>query len=453
MTIREISPEELVYEHVELKKQHEELEGKIRENEEKLVEFKKQLEIIEEKISKNEHEMTVFSERFMLKMEEEERRRQKIEYDKSRKVFGIDLGTTYSCVAIADEFDKAIVLRNSNGNNTTPSVVYFGNGDTVDVGEEAKSMMADEPENTVSFIKYSISDDMAYERPTKFPRGLEPIEILAYILKKIVKDANDRFQYPEPVKDVVITCPAYFGSKERARTKQAGQIAGLNVLAILDEPTAAAIAYGLTVKDEKVILVYDLGGATFDITIIRVNGGTISIIAIGGDFHLGGVDWDTVLAEYLLSEYNKEHGTSHTMDSKPELKNQLLMLAEEKKKSLSGREGVMAKVTIEDKLSRIEITRQIFDQLTKVKLDETIEKTKEVIVDAQNKGFDRIDEVLLVGGSSKMPQIKERVDKELGCDAKLHDPDECVAKGAAIFATNEAYAEALRDKRSYLPSF
>jgi len=363
----------------------------------------------------------------------------------SRLVFGIDLGTTYSCVAQVDTFDQAIVLKNFEGKNTTPSVVYFGADNTVVVGEEAKEASKLEPERTVSLIKRSISTDDAYTKPTKFPNGLDPTEISAYILKKIVADANSGGQFPQPIKDVVITCPAYFGTKERLRTKQAGEIAGLNVLSIINEPTAAAIAYGMKVADEKTIMVYDLGGGTFDVTIIRVKGGTITVIATGGDHHLGGTDWDAVLAEYLLSQFNKENGVSYTMDADPKLKNTLMVMAEEKKKSLSARETVNAVLTFEGSSSRIEVSRATFDQLTEFRLDETIERTREVIEIAKEKGFTKIDEVLLVGGSSRMPQIKARVDKEFGCDAKLTDPDECVAKGAAIFAMNEAYAQAMEE--------
>jgi len=365
--------------------------------------------------------------------------------DDSRLVFGIDLGTTYSCVSQVDKFDQAIVLKNFEGKNTTPSVVYFGDDNNVVVGDEAKELSKLEPDKTVSYVKRSISTDETYNKPTKFPNGLDPTDISAYILKKIVKDANDAGQFPEPIKDVVITCPAYFGTKERLRTKQAGEIAGLNVMAIINEPTAAAIAYGMKVQEEKIILVYDLGGGTFDVTIIRVNGGAITVIATGGDHHLGGVDWDIALAEYLLSQYNKENSTTYTLDSDLGLKNTLLLLAEEQKKRLSAKDTVKSVVTIEGNSSRIEITRSVFNQLTEFKLDETIEKTKEVLEIAKGKGFTKIDEILLVGGSSRMPQIKERVDKELGCDAKLTDPDECVAKGAAIFAMNEAFAIAMEE--------
>jgi molecular chaperone DnaK (HSP70) len=367
--------------------------------------------------------------------------------DKSRLVYGIDLGTTYSCIAQVDKFDQAVVIANFEGDTTTPSVVHFG--DNVVVGKEAKNLSADEPERTVSFIKRHIGVDESFKKPTPFPNGLDPVEISSLILKKLVLDANASSDSPEPVKDVVITCPAYFGTKQIMQTKQAGIIAGLNVLAIINEPTAAAISYGLKVKERKMILVYDLGGGTFDVTIIRVDGATIKVIATGGDDHLGGVDWDTEIAKYMLGVYNAEHHTDYTLDSDACLKNALLLEVEQKKKTLTAKAIATAKVNANVQYkgvsSRVEITRELFDLLTESKLNETIDKTKEVIKIAQSKGFNAIDEVLLVGGSSRMPQVKERVDRELDCDARLEDPDQCVAKGAAIYALNEAYAKAITD--------
>jgi len=168
--------------------------------------------------------------------------------DKSRLVYGIDLGTTYSCISQVDKFDQAVVLRNFEGDATTPSVVYI-DGDNVVVGKEAKSLSAEEPEKTVAFIKRHIGVDKSFDNAaTLFPQGKDPVFISSLILKKLVKDANEASDNPEPIKDVVITCPAYFGTKERMQTKQAGKIAGLNVLAVINEPTAAAISYGMRVN-------------------------------------------------------------------------------------------------------------------------------------------------------------------------------------------------------------
>ena len=358
--------------------------------------------------------------------------------DETRKVFGIDLGTTYSCVAQVDEYDRAVVLRNLEGNSTTPSVVYFCSDNKVIVGDPAKEESKMNPNDTVAFIKREISNDEAFEPPTKFPQGLTPIEISAYILKKIVADANAAGQYPEPIKRVVITCPAYFGEKERMRTKQAGEAAGLDVLSIINEPTAAAIAYGQNTKGQKTVLVYDLGGGTFDVTLIKVDGGTITVVATDGNACLGGYNWDKRLAEYLLEKYNQATGKSLEMKEGTALFNEMMIIAETQKKRLSARENSDAVITIngEGESAKVELSRADFDKMTKFLLDETIEKMHDVLNVGKEKGFDKIDEVLLVGGSSRMPQVKQRVTAELNIEAKLTDPDECVAKGAAILALN-----------------
>lgn len=368
--------------------------------------------------------------------------------DNSRAVYGIDLGTTYSCISQVDKFDQAVVLRNFEGDSTTPSAVYFepNNKDKVIIGKEAKEMLATEPENTVVFVKREMGNDAAFDKSSnKFPYHYDPSEISAFILKKLVQDANSLADNPEPINDVVITCPAYFGTKERMQTKQAGEIAGLNVLAIINEPTAAAISYGVRLDERKTILVYDLGGGTFDVTIIQVDHGAIKVVATGGDHHLGGVDWDTALSKYMLTAFNSENGTNYTFDGDPILRNSLLLEAEMKKKNLTAKEAIKWNFTYEGQNMRHELTRQQFNDITANLLEETIEKTLDVISIAKQKGYSDPDLFLLVGGSSKMPQIKERVDAEFGCDAKFHEPDECVAKGAAIYAMNEAYSQAVRD--------
>lgn len=364
----------------------------------------------------------------------------------NKQVYGIDLGTTYSCIAKIDQFEQPVVLKNFEGDLTTPSAVYFEDEKNVVVGIEAKGMLASEPENTVVFIKRQIGVDAAYDKTNNmFPYGLDPTEISAYILKKLVNDANDLGDSPEPIKDVVITCPAYFGTKERMQTKQAGEIAGLNVLAIINEPTAAAIAYGMKTQGEKTVLVYDLGGGTFDVTIIAVNGGEIRVIATGGDHHLGGVDWDTAIAEYMLAAFNHQTGESYTFDDYPELKYTLLLEAESKKKLLTARQSVKANIQFEGLSARVEISRDLFNSETRPLLDETIKLTKKTLEIAAKKGYGKIDEFLLVGGSSKMPQVMERFTQEFGANVRLSDPNECVAKGAAIYAMNEAYRKAVID--------
>ena len=368
--------------------------------------------------------------------------------DNSRAVYGIDLGTTYSCIAQVDRFDQAIVLRNFEGDSTTPSAVYFDPNDTnkVIVGKEAKSMLAVEPQNTVVFVKRSMGDDNAFDKKNnRFPYHYDPSEISAFILRKLVQDANALGDNPEPINDVVITCPAYFGTKERMQTKQAGISAGLNVLAIINEPTAAAISYGVKLDERKTILVYDLGGGTFDVTIITVDKGAIKVVATGGDPHLGGYDWDKALSKYMLTAFNAENHTSYSFDDDTILQNSLMLEAELKKKNLTAKDTTKWNFSYEGKNTRLTLSRDDFEAITESLLDETIDKTREVLDIARQKGYGKPDMFLLVGGSSRMPQVKARVDREFGCDALFHDPDECVAKGAAIFAMNEAYTKAIRD--------
>ena len=365
--------------------------------------------------------------------------------DKARAVYGIDLGTTYSCISQVDKYDQAVVLRNFEGASTTPSVVFFESESNMIVGEEAKILLPVEPEKTVSFIKRQIGNDEAFDKSKNTtPFHLDPVEISALILKKLVKDANNMGENPEPIKDVVITCPAYFGNKERLQTKQAGISAGLNVLAIINEPTAAAISYGMKVDERRTILVYDLGGGTFDVTIIVVNGGAIKVVATGGDHHLGGVDWDTELAKYVLNTFNQQNGTSYEFETlTANARYDLLLSAENWKRNLTARQTAKINFSYEGKSVNFDLPRETFNAITEDRLNETIDATRKIIDIAKDKGYDKIDEIILVGGSSKMPQIEERVKAEFGLPTRLNDPDECVAKGAAIFAMNEAYDKAI----------
>jgi molecular chaperone DnaK (HSP70) len=229
--------------------------------------------------------------------------------DKSKLVYGIDLGTTYSYIAQANKFDQSTVLRSFEGDATTPSGIYL-NGSEVIAG----------------------------------------------------KDANAQSNCPED-KRTFITCPAYFGIKERMQTKQTGVAAGLNVLSVINGPTTAAISCGMRAQERKVVLVYDLGGGTFDVTIVCVDGGTIKVVATGGDHHFGGVDWDILMAEYVLGVFNEEHGTHYTLDE-AFLKSSLLYEVEQKKKTLTAKPKVNISFTFKGASSRVEITREFFDLLT-----------------------------------------------------------------------------------------
>ena len=368
--------------------------------------------------------------------------------------FGIDLGTTYSCVATVDSYGVPIVVPNAMGNRTTPSVVSFDDGSAI-VGEEAKNRSVSSPLETIAFIKRHMVCDASFEKPTSFPNGLDPVEISAIILKKLVNDANERLdRQGKPIKDVVITCPAYFDAKAKMRTRQAGEIAGLNVLGIINEPTAAAIAYGIQKNVDQTILVYDLGGGTFDVTILKVSGENFEVIATGGDPFCGGYDWDKALAARILDIYNKSYNTDFVfpvteesaLDADPKIQRMrasLLLEAERLKIALTGSKKGCAETSWlfeEDGHScpKTIITREEFDCMTADLLDATIDKVEEVIEVAKAKGVYHIDKWILVGGSSKMPQVAERLSKAFACVPKIIDPDESVAKGAAIFASSRA---------------
>ena len=362
------------------------------------------------------------------------------------KTIGIDLGTTYSCVAHIDEFGKSVVVKNAEGANTTPSVVYFESLENIIVGEEAKNMLVAEPDTTIAFVKRSMGVDYEENKPVRFNihgQEISPEEISSKILKKLVKDATEELRgsgvigSDEEIKDVVITCPAYFGMREKAATKTAGELAGLNVVDIINEPTAAAINYGMLKNQEnKNIMVYDLGGGTFDITIIQVNGQDINVVFSDGDRSLGGKDWDAKIEEYLASEFEKATGQDYFDDE--EAANEIILKSEIAKKALSSKTTTRVALRSGGKSHTVEFTREKFNEITSTLLEATLIKTDECLKAAENGQFkitlDKIDEILLVGGSSKMPQIKEALDKRYGKDTKLFDPDEAVAKGAAMYA-------------------
>ena len=368
------------------------------------------------------------------------------------KIFGIDLGTTYSCIATIDNFGQAVVINNSEGLAVTPSVVYYesADGTTIDkvvVGDTAKSELITTPDSTVALIKRAIGDD-SFVSTCRFPEN--PSRVSSYIIKKLVKDANAglMLEGDDVVKDVVITCPAYFGLKERRQTKEAGILAGLNVLSIINEPTAAAISYGMNLKENRVVLVYDLGGGTFDITMIEVKDGKVKTIATGGDHRLGGADWDEKIAEYLASEFKIATGVQDDLMADTETKNNLLSLAEEAKKRLTSKANNKSRVTYGTNMHTVELTREKFDELTETLLDQTITLTNDMLDIAKDKGYTHFDQVLLVGGSSIMPQVKLRVDAELKCNSQLYDPNQAVAKGAAIYALDmKEWQEAEEEQR------
>jgi molecular chaperone DnaK len=347
-------------------------------------------------------------------------------------IFGIDLGTTYSCIAYVDDFDQPVVVPNLEGQATTPSVVLFDD-DTRTVGKEAKNSAVLHPDQVVEMVKRQMGDSVwRYEYQGQ---DYSPEEISSYILRKVVGDAAQYLGRDDahPITDVVITCPAYFGINQREATARAGALAGLNVLEIINEPTAAAIVYGLHNQGDQVVLVYDLGGGTFDVTMIEIKAGAISVIATGGDHLLGGRDWDAAIVNYLSEEWKNETGSYEDPTVTAETLQDLWQKAEEAKMSLTSRPKVQVPVMHASQRAGITLTREKFDELTAPLLERTIEYTRSMLDTAREKGYTRFDQLLLVGGSTKMPQVKARLMQEFGMEPKMFDPDQAVAKGAALY--------------------
>lgn len=346
------------------------------------------------------------------------------------KVFGIDLGTTYSCIAQVDEYGKPVILANFENERTTPSVVFFEDDGSVIVGNEAKNMLKTDPQKVVSFIKRNMGDPnfLFIHNETQY----KPEEISSFILKKLVKDASEKVGFE--IKDVVITCPAYFGINEREATKIAGEIAGLNVKSIINEPTAAALTYGIDQVQDQTVLVYDLGGGTFDITMIQVKPQAIDVVVTGGDHNLGGKNWDNALMSYFADKFKEETGIEDDIFSNPETSGDLQINAESAKKTLSQRDKTKVNVLYGTDRVTVEVTKEKFNEITQDLAERTIMLTKQMLEDASKKGFTTFDKILLVGGSTRMPQIKEILEQNFpNTSIESFDPDESVAKGAAIY--------------------
>ena len=348
----------------------------------------------------------------------------------AKYVFGIDLGTTYSCISYVDETGRASVANNAEGTNTTPSVVNFASPNQIVVGQVAKENAVIDPNNTISLVKTLMGkSDFAinYNGEDKSPE-----EVSAYILRKVTEDASKLLD--TEVKDVVITCPAYFGTAERTATKNAGIIAGLNVLEIISEPTAAALYYGCAKEQtEKTILVFDLGGGTFDVTIMSISSEKIEVVCSDGNHELGGKDWDEAVMRYLAEEFISQTGFDGEFDEYAQ--QDMRLKAEKAKQQLSSREEVPVMMDAAGLRARISLSREKFDEITSTLLSEAIEKTEQAIDIAKNKGYE-VDEILLVGGSTRMPQVTKALVEKYGKEPKILEPDEAVAKGAAIHAVN-----------------
>jgi molecular chaperone DnaK len=364
-----------------------------------------------------------------------------------KRVYGIDLGTTYSAIAYVDEHGKPVIIPNQESERITPSVVLF-DGDNIIVGNTAKESAKVEPHRVVSRIKQHMGDpNFVFEHEGQ-PFSAE--DISSFILRKVVGDAE--IALGEPITDVVITCPAYFGATEREATANAGRLAGLDVRAILNEPTAGAIAYGLEQGEDQVVLVYDLGGGTFDITMIEIKDRLIRVICTGGDHRLGGVLWDEAIVMYLAEQFREQTGEASDPLDDPEVLNDLFLQAERGKKTLTQRDKAPFRVTHAGQQARVELDRARFEEVSKHLLDRTIELTHEMLSDARGKGYTRFDKIILVGGATRMPQVHNRLVAEFNVEPELYDPDEAVAKGAALYALKESLLDQVQDFLSTRPA-
>ena len=347
------------------------------------------------------------------------------------RAVGIDLGTTNSVIAVLDGGDPT-VIANAEGGRTTPSVVSFKDGEVL-VGEVAKRQAITNPDHTVRSVKRQIGTDWSIQIDDK---KYTAQEISARILMKLKRDAESYLG--DTVTDAVITVPAYFNDAQRQATKEAGQIAGLNVLRIINEPTAASLAYGLEKESDETILVFDLGGGTFDVSVLEIGDGVFEVKATSGDTHLGGDDWDEAVIEWLIKSFKDDHGVDLAKDR---MASQRLKEAAEKAKielsSVAETEVNLPFITATDAgplHMQYKLTRSEFQKLTEDLLDRTKRPFEQAIKDA---GIDVgvIDHVVLVGGSTRMPAVQELVQKLTGKEPhKGVNPDEVVAAGAAIQA-------------------
>ena len=346
------------------------------------------------------------------------------------KIIGIDLGTTNSCVAVL-EGGEPVVIANAEGSRTTPSVVAFSKTGERMVGQVAKRQAVTNAERTVSSIKRHMGENYHVDIDGK---GYTPQEISAMVLQKLKADAEAYLG--QPVTEAVITVPAYFSDSQRQATKDAGKIAGLDVKRIINEPTAAALAYGLDKESDQKIMVYDLGGGTFDVSIIEMGDGVTEVLSTNGDTHLGGDDFDQRIIDWMADAFQKENGIDLRKDKMAAQR--LKEAAEKAKIELSGVTStsinlpyITADATGPKHLD-MTLTRAKFNELTVDLVDRTMTPVRKALADAGLRASD-LKKVLMVGGSTRIPAVYDAVKKELNCEPfKGINPDECVAVGAAI---------------------
>ena len=348
-----------------------------------------------------------------------------------RKAIGIDLGTTFSAVAHIDVYGKPQIIPNSENERITPSVILFDSSNVV-VGTVAKSNAVVEPEKIVDFVKREMGKPKEQFYREFYGKRYSTEELSALILRKLKADAEAYLKCP--VTDAVITVPAYFNDSERTATITAGQLAGLNVLQIINEPTAAALAYGLDkLEEEQTVFVFDLGGGTFDVTIMGIEGHKLNILSTNGDHRLGGKDWDDVIVNFVAEEFDRVHGENPLLDLQSYQDLQTRSVAG--KIQLSSRDRVTIVQQHHGKTIKVDLTRDEFEKRSR----HLVEKCKiicEMTLQEAKMKWEQIDKILLVGGMTRMPMVRQMISglskAEMATDL---NPDEAVAVGAAIQGT------------------
>ena len=358
-------------------------------------------------------------------------------------ILGIDLGTTFSAMAYVNRYGKPEVIVNSEGRNTTPSVMHFYDEDACVVGDEAMKMVVIDPHNVVRFIKRHMGQNYTKKL---FERSYSPQELSALILRKLKEDAEEILG--TEIRDAVITVPAYFNSAQRGATSEAGAIAGLNVLSIINEPTAAAIAYGLErIGGERKLLVFDLGGGTFDVPVMQIRGTKLTTLSSDGNAELGGKDWDDLIVDHVAKEFIEKFGADPRKEAiaYQELYERSVLA----KITLSTKDRAVIPVNFRGNRHACTLERSQFEALS-AELIAQCEHTANVVLEKAKLKWPDLDEVLLVGGSTRMPMVKDLLRRLSGKEPDSSmNPDECVAVGAALAGVfrHRPNHSALRQKR------
>jgi molecular chaperone DnaK len=345
---------------------------------------------------------------------------------KPETVVGIDLGTTFSAIAYINDYGKPEIIPNLEGDRTTPSAIFFEDDGTPIVGKQALNRAMISPERIVRFFKRDMGDPSF--RFNVDGQDFTPESLSAIILKKLKNDAEERLG--KQINKAVISVPAYFKDAPREATRQAGEIAGLEVVRIINEPTAAALAYGLEREENQTILIYDFGGGTFDVTIMKVQNNEFTVLATDGDSKLGGADIDELIVNYLAEDFIKAHNID--LRKNPRTNQDLWDKAEIAKKDLSIKNSTKLILSVDDKTARVNLDLSDYEDLIESLVSRTQTYLQQVIEHTKME-WSGIDKILLVGGSSRIPLVKNTIQKVTGKEpVKNTNPDECVALGAAI---------------------